>query len=280
MWYIASNLSEREPMQKVSVIVPAYNSSKFIKETIRSVQNQTYKNWELLITDDASTDDTYQILLHEARNDERIKIIRNKENRGPGFSRNKAIEQATGRYLAFLDSDDLWREDKLAKQIFFMEKNHYPISHTSYGFINEKGKPMSVGSCQALPEIDLHTYMKFPQLRPSATIVDTKLAGPVEFPNSRVLGEDIDAWLKLLKNGNKSYGIQENLAFYRVRKNQLSANKAKMALQQFKRYSKEKSVPFYKRMYYWACYASNAVYIRISQNKMMPQIKMNENLHD
>lgn len=102
-------------MYKVSVITPAYNCEKFLKSTIQSVLNQTYQNWEMIIVDDGSTDNTYSLALEYAKQDERIKVLKNKENSGIGFTRNVAIENANGRYLAFLDADDLWSKEKLAK---------------------------------------------------------------------------------------------------------------------------------------------------------------------
>ena len=120
---------------KISIVMPSFNSSRFIHKSIESVISQTYKNWELLIVDDCSTDDTYDIAKEYERNDNRIKVFRNDTNRGAAFSRNIAIKNSSGDYIAFLDSDDKWHESKLEKQINFMLDNNYVFSYTNYSLI-------------------------------------------------------------------------------------------------------------------------------------------------
>ncbi|MDT3641135.1 glycosyltransferase family 2 protein, partial [Cronobacter sakazakii] len=127
----------------VSVIMPSFNSSATIEESISSVQRQTYKNWELLITDDCSTDDTVNIIKRYAANDPRIKFFTNETNLGAGVSRNNSIAESNGRYIAFLDSDDIWVEDKLQRQIRFMQDNNIAFCYANYQKISatgEKGK--------------------------------------------------------------------------------------------------------------------------------------------
>ena len=126
----------------VSIIMPSYNTGKFIKETINSVLNQTYNNWELIIVDDCSTDDTEEIV--NAIKDNRIKFLKNSTNSGAAISRNKAIKEAKGKWIAFLDSDDLWKKEKLEKQIRFMEENHYDFSYTNYTEIDEEGNEKGI----------------------------------------------------------------------------------------------------------------------------------------
>ena len=115
----------------VSIITPAYNSAKFIAETIQSVQNQTYENWEMLIVDDGSTDKTEAIVLSFVNKDKRIQFHKLKQNSGAGVARNTAIEKVNGNYIAFLDSDDLWKPEKLQKQLLFMEANNL---HLTFSF--------------------------------------------------------------------------------------------------------------------------------------------------
>ena len=124
----------------VSVITPVYNSKKYLRQSIDSVISQTYDNWEMILTDDGSNDGSWELLESLARTDNRIRLIRNRKNRGSGISRNKAIKLAIGVYIAFLDSDDLWHPDKLKIQIDLMEKNKWSFSHTSYGYISEEGE--------------------------------------------------------------------------------------------------------------------------------------------
>ena len=121
----------------VSIIMPSYNTGKFIKETINSVISQTYSNWELIIVDDCSTDNTDEILKNI--NDDRIIYLKNEKNSGAAVSRNKALREAKGRWMAFLDSDDLWVPQKLEKQIKFMKGNGYYFTYTNYSEIDENG---------------------------------------------------------------------------------------------------------------------------------------------
>ena len=124
----------------VSIIMPSYNTAKFIEETIDSVLSQTYANWELIIVDDCSTDDTDAVVAKYQ--DDRIRYLKNEKNSGAAVSRNRALREAKGRWIAFLDSDDLWTPDKLEKQIRFMEENGYSYSYTNYLEIDEDSKPL------------------------------------------------------------------------------------------------------------------------------------------
>ena len=122
----------------VSIITPIYNSEKYITETIESIQAQTYTNWELLITDDCSTDQSIDIIKSHQKNDNRIRLFLLDKNQGAGVARNNSIKEANGRYIAFCDSDDLWKQDKLAKQIKFMKENQVSFTYCSYDIVNEK----------------------------------------------------------------------------------------------------------------------------------------------
>src|SRR5690242_19257363 len=123
----------------VSVITPAYDAARFIGETIASVLAQTYRRWEMIIVDDCSKDGTAAVVAAAARGDDRVKFVRSEVNRGPGPTRNEALRLARGRYLAFLDSDDLWDVDKLEKQVAFMRSTHHAFTYTSYRVISEDG---------------------------------------------------------------------------------------------------------------------------------------------
>ena len=126
----------------VSIIMPSYNTAEYIGESIKSVLNQTYSNWELIIVDDCSNDNTDEIVA--SFNDERIKYIKNEKNSGAAISRNRALREAKGKWIAFLDSDDLWMPEKLEKQISFMENNGYSFSYTKYSEMDEELKPLGV----------------------------------------------------------------------------------------------------------------------------------------
>ncbi len=127
----------------VSIIMPSYNTDRFIEESIRSVQGQTYPDWELIIVDDCSTDDT-DAVVQPFLADRRIKYLKNEKNSGAAVSRNRALREANGKWLAFLDSDDLWRPEKLEKQIAFMREHGYHFSYTCYSEMDETGAPNGV----------------------------------------------------------------------------------------------------------------------------------------
>ena len=132
-----------EKEELVSIITPVYNCEKLISSTIKSVQNQTYKNWEMLLIDDCSTDNSAKIIKEYSKKDSRIKYLKLKENSGAALARNKALEISNGRFIAYLDSDDLWRPEKLEKQVAFMLKNNYAFTCTDYEKITEDGKSLN-----------------------------------------------------------------------------------------------------------------------------------------
>ena len=127
----------------VSIITPTYNAEKYIRETLQSVLNQSYQNWEMILADDASTDHTISIIEGFAAKDSRIKLFKLPENRGNGFARNAALEKATGKYIAYLDADDLWFPEKLEKQIQFLKTNNLPFTFSFYDSIDEMGNDLN-----------------------------------------------------------------------------------------------------------------------------------------
>ena len=250
-------------MEKVSVIMPAYNCEKFIKHSIESVQNQTYKNWELLIVDDGSRDASLDIAKKCAEQDSRIKVIKMPQNSGVSVCRNLAIAKANGRYLAFIDSDDLWSVNKLEHQIDFMKKHNAVLSHTAYGFLNEDGYMMTKGKVDVDLNVDRETYMKTTQIGMSSVMIDRQGVKSVHFPTDRKLCEDARLWMEYMRNGIQFHGLNEMLVLYRIRATQLSKNKIKMATNTLKRYWNEKDLPMYKRLYYFMQYATNGVRKRL-----------------
>jgi len=210
---------------KVSIITPTYNSIRFIEETIQSILNQTYQNWELLITDDCSTDGTWKLLQKYQKQDERIKIFRLEKNSGPGVARNNSIKNAKGRFIAFCDSDDQWKPDKLEKQIKFMLENDLAFSYTSYDVINEEGN--TIGQVKAPAKIFYTTMLRNNYVGCLTAIYDTKNIGKLYMPEIRNR-QDWALWLKILRKIPYALGIQENLAFYRDRSKSISSNKIKM----------------------------------------------------
>lgn len=236
----------------VSVICPSYNSSPYIRGTLESLQAQTFENWEMLIVDDCSTDNSVEIIQEFAKRDDRIKLIKLEKNSGAAVARNKAIEVAQGRYIAFLDSDDLWLPNKLEKQIEFMQQNSVPFSYSAYQQIDEAGnflKEMSVPK-----KVSYHDILKSNSIGCLTAIYDTDYFGKVYMPLIRKR-QDLGLWLKLLEMSDYAYGLQENLAQYRVHSNSISANKLSAANYQWQLYREVLGFNFFKSTYYFMHYA-------------------------
>ena len=241
----------------VSIITPMYNSEKFIEETIKSVINQTYKDWEMIIVDDCSTDNSPNIVKPYVDNDNRIKYIRAKSNQGVSHARNLALKEAQGQFIAFLDSDDIWNEEKLEKQINFMKEKDCAISFTSYELIDENnnklGKVINVPS-----QVDYNTLLKGNILGCLTVVVDkSKLDFPIKM--SGVRHEDYVLWLSILKKGHIAYGINENLAMYRKSSTSLSGNKIKSAMWTWNIYRNIEKIPMHKAIYYFINYSINGI---------------------
>ncbi|MBI6077506.1 glycosyltransferase family 2 protein [Clostridium perfringens] len=207
----------------VSIIMPTYNCEKFIEETILSVLNQKYQNWELLISDDCSTDNTQEIVEKYSKNDLRIKYHKLKENVGAAMARNDAMARANGYYMAFLDSDDLWDKDKLKLQIEFMEKNNYNFTCTAYRQIDEEGKSLDK-VIKTNNKTNYNGLLLNCPVGNSTVMYNVNSLGKFEVPNIRKRNDDA-LWLKILKKEKFIYGMNDILMSYRVRKNSISSNK-------------------------------------------------------
>ena len=265
-------------MVNVSIILPAYNCEKYIRDTLISVQNQDYKNWELLIINDASTDNTLAEIEPFAAKDSRIKVISHQVNKGVAAARNTGISQAKGRFLAFIDSDDLWGKEKLSRQIFFMHKHNAALSHTAFAFINANGEIAKQGQSAVDEKIDMKTYMKTSQIRMSSVMIDRNRIKDVHFPADRKLCEDARLWMDYLRSGEHFYGLNQVLMLYRVRPKQLSHRKDKMAWTAFKRYMSEKTLTPVERISCFAHYACSALKIWKPKNNIdIKYIKENFN---
>lgn len=206
----------------ISIITPTYNSIQFIEETIRSIIKQTYQNWELLITDDCSTDGTWTLLKEYVKRDGRIKIFRLDVNSGAGVARNNSIKHAKGQYIAFCDSDDQWKPNKLEVQLSFMEKNNCALSYSSYSIVSEKGT--EIGDVIAKSEINHRVMLRNNYIGCLTAMYDTQKLGKVYMPEIRKR-QDWALWLLILKKTDKACGIKESLALYRDRSDSISSNK-------------------------------------------------------
>ncbi|MGL5757206.1 MULTISPECIES: glycosyltransferase family 2 protein [Bacteria] len=242
-----------EPL--VSIITPSYNSKDFIGETIESVLNQTYKNWELLIIDDCSTDDSSEVIKKYTQNDSRIKYLKNKKNSGPATSRNVGIEKAEGKYIAFLDSDDFWDKEKLKYQIEFMEKNNLLITHTDYFFTDSIGK--IVKKVITSEEIDYKRLLKGNQFKTMCMIMRSDLVKKNRMPI--IKHEDYAFFLDLLKEAPKSLKVSKSLAMCRLRERSVSSNKLKSAVWTWKIYKNYEKLGFIKSFYYFCNYIYNSI---------------------
>lgn len=206
----------------VSIITPAYNAEKYIEETINSVINQKYKNWEMIIVDDCSGDSTSSIVESYLKKDNRVRLIKLPKNSGVSVARNTAIQEARGRYIAFLDSDDLWKSKKLETQIKFMKDNNYYFTHSAYELINDNGE--QTNKIIYVPEkVDYNRLLKGNPIGCLTVIIDMQNIKNVEMPS--ISHEDFAAWLNITKEGVVAYGINENLALHRRTENSLSSNK-------------------------------------------------------
>lgn len=234
-------------MNLVSIITPVYNSEKYLAENIASVQSQTYANWEHILVDDCSTDKSADIILQCAAQDSRIKYIKLLKNSGAGIARNTAIKAAKGKYIAFLDSDDLWHPDKLKKQITFMEKNECYFSFTSYDIINEKGSVIKK-NVEAKKTITYQVALYKNPIGCLTVIYDVQFFGKQLMPSIRKR-QDYALWLKLLKTTN-AYGINESLASYRKTTNSISSNKWNLIRYEWKIYREEEKLSLLSSSFY------------------------------
>ena len=195
----------------VSIITPVYNAEKFIRETIESVQNQTYTNWEMLLINDCSTDSSAEIIKEKAAEDSRIKYIELDKNSGAAITRNTGISKAQGRYIAFLDSDDIWKSDKLDKQLALIREKDIGFCFTSYRYVMQDGVPTNKVA-RAPEKIDYNGLLKNTIIGCSTVLIDREVMGDFRMTNVR-RGQDTATWLQLLKRTEYAYGIYEDLVW-------------------------------------------------------------------
>lgn len=250
-------------MPKISIILPVYNAKSFIDETIESVINQTYTNWELIVVDDCSPDGTFQYLQSKYGHLPKIKIFTNQVNSGAGVTRNHGLKEALADKIAFLDADDIWLPTKLSIQLAHMTESNSAIIHTSYAFIDEAGNRIA-GKMNVSPIVDLISYMRNTEIGMSTSLINRRLVGNIEF-NSMRTRQDTKLWLTLLGQGFISEGIDEILVYYRIRTGQISGNKFKIAWRTFKLYWTVDSISWYDRVVNFMYYAFNGVLKRLNK---------------
>ena len=236
--------------EKVSIIMPAYNCERFIAEAIQSVQAQTYTSWELIIVDDCSTDHTRTIIDQFAHKDKRIIFLKNEKNSGAAAARNKAIETASGRYMAFLDGDDVWMPTKLEKQLEFMISNNYVFTCTDYLKIDEQSKKLD----EIVPALDANYHEMLKRCPGNSTVIyDSNTLGKFTVPEMRNR-EDYVMWLNVIKKAGTLHGIHELLSCHRIGMQSLSSNKFRLVKYHWIIYRNIERLSWIKSLYltsYW-----------------------------
>lgn len=218
----------------VSIITPSFNSEKFISETIKSVQNQSHQIWEMIIVDDCSKDKTVEIIESFIKNDPRIQLHKLDKNSGAGIARNTAIQDAKGDYIAFLDADDLWKPEKLEKQLTFMQTNNLLFTFSFYDWIDEQGN--SLKKRVEAPRNLTYKQLFFCNYVGNLTgIYEVKYFGKIPISSIRKR-QDWIMWLTILKKVKTAKPVPESLAFYRIRTDSISRSKIDLIKHNFSVY--------------------------------------------
>lgn len=229
---------KKEPINSaplVSIITPLFNAEKYIAQTLQSVQQQSYINWEHIIVNDASQDTSEEIVKKAAEKDARIQLVSLTENKGAAYCRNHATRLAQGAYIAFLDSDDLWHPEKLSKQIDFMLSQDCEVSYTSYLHINEAGESLHK-RIKALNQLPYKKQLRNNYIGNLTGIYRTSTLGKIIAPPIRKR-QDWAVWLTAIKkSGKPALGLVDDLAYYRVREGSISSNKLALIPYNFKFY--------------------------------------------
>lgn len=248
------------PEELVSIIVPVYNAGIYIEETINSVRAQTYICWELILVDDHSKDDTLSVVKNylASVNDERIRLIEKKTNEGAAAARNTGIDAAKGRYIAFLDADDLWMPDKLEKELAFMKKKQAAFVFTSYEFGDENAQ--GTGKIVHVPEeLTYRKALSRTVIFTTTVLFDSQKTGRDLIKMPMVKSEDTATWWKILKSGITAYGFDQVLAVYRRPASSLSSNKLEAVRRIWNLYRREEklSLPYScYNLFFWAVRAT------------------------
>ncbi len=240
----------------VSIITPVYNSSRFLSRMIESVINQTYKNWELIFVDDCSTDNSLEIIKKYQKDDLRINFFTLKNNSGSGIARNLAIEKANGRFIAFLDSDDVWVNNKLDIQINFMLNNKVNFCHTSYGYIDELDNKIKSTFHVSKNPISYLDLLKKTEISCLTAVYDSFEIGKF-YMSLHNRKQDYALWLSILKSGVKSHGIDMELAHYRQVKNSATSKKYKLILKHISFLKETQMFSTIKAIYYTGFWVKN-----------------------
>ena len=252
--------------EMVSIIVPVYRAQAFIAETIAMVRKQTYHNWELILVDDASPDDSAKLIQNmideKSTEEERIRLIRKEKNEGAAKARNTGIALAQGRYIAFLDADDIWFPDKLEKELAFMKKKQAGFAFTAYEFGDEN--PKGTGKTVTVPEqLTYRKALSRTIIFTTTVIFDTKVIPKELIRMPEVESEDTATWWKILRAGYTAYGLNEVLAIYRRPEKSLSSNKFIAMKRIWNLYRKEEKLALPDSIFCFCLWAIRATLRRI-----------------
>ena len=237
----------------VSIITPTYNCGAFIAKTMDSVLAQTYTDWEMIIVDDCSTDDTKAVVERYQKKDSRFRYHCLERNSGAAVARTKAMELAKGEYMAFLDSDDLWKPEKLERQLRFMQDNGYAFTCTAYEQLSEDGTPLG-RVIRTVPKTDYNRLLLDCPVGNSTVMYSVAKMGKFQVPDIRKRNDDA-LWLQMLKKEQYIYGMDDVLMGYRLRSNSISANKLKVIKYHWKLYRdiEHLSIPRSLFHIFWWC---------------------------
>lgn len=248
----------------ISIIVPVYNVEKYIAETIACVTAQTCRDWELLLVEDASSDGTVDIIRHimEEQDDPRIRLLRQPSNMGAARARNRGLQEARGRYIAYLDADDLWVPEKLEHELRFLQERNAAFVFTGYEFADERGRgtgkvvhvPESLSYRQALSNTTIFT---------TTVMFDTAKIGKDQLEMPVIKSEDTALWFRVLRSGYTAYGLDENLVLYRRAGKSLSSNKLEALRRIWNLYRRSENLSLPRSAWHFCFWAVRAVRRRL-----------------
>lgn len=246
----------------ISVIIPVYNAEKYLQETINTVLEQTYTDWELILVDDCSSDGSFQIATQNESADTRIHVIHSEKNLGASKSRNLGLDAAKGRYIAFLDADDIWNADKLTRSLQYLQENDFGFVFTGYEFADEKA--VGTGKIVHVPTVITYRQaLKNTTIFTSTVIFDTEKISKSYIYMPQVASEDTATWWQILRKTGPAHGLNENLVLYRRSSNTLSSNKLEAVKRIWYLYRKVEKLNFFYSAYNFAGYAIRAVIRRV-----------------
>lgn len=248
----------------ISIIVPVYNVERFIEETMDCVLAQTYPRWELLLVEDRSSDGTAAVIEEYVRKkgEKRIRLIRQPENLGAARARNRGLKEAEGRYIAYLDADDLWVPEKLERELAFMTEKKAAFAFTGYEFVNESGR--GTGKVVRVPEtLNYKQALKNTTIFTTTVMFDTEKIEKSLLEMPIIKSEDTALWWKVLRNGYTAYGLDENLAKYRRSGRTLSSNKLEAMRRIWNLYRKAERMGILNSAWHFCFWAVRAVRRRV-----------------